>query len=40
MEIELGLPEDYLLGMELDDIFDIEKETLNLQKLNIQYKKL
>ena len=40
LEIELGLPEDYLVGMELDDFFDIEKETLNLQKLNIQYKKL
>lgn len=38
MEIELGLPENYLVGMELDDIFDIEKETLNLQKLNIEFK--
>lgn len=40
MEIELGLPEDYLLGMELDDIFDIEKETLDLQKLNIEFKQI
>lgn len=40
LEIELGLCENYLLGMELDDVFDIEKETLNLQKLNIEYKKL
>jgi len=26
--------------MELDDIFDIEKETLDLQKLNIEFKTL
>ena len=38
IEIELGLQEDFLLGRELDDIFDIEKETLNLQKLNIEFK--
>ena len=40
LEIELGLHEDFLSGMELDDIFDIEKETLDLQKLNIEFKTL
>ena len=40
LEIELGLQEDFLLGMELDDIFNIEKETLDLQKLNIEFKTL
>lgn len=40
IEIELGLDEDYLLGDELDEAFDIQKETLNLQKLNIEYKRL
>lgn len=38
MEIELGLEENYLLGDELDEMFDIEKETLNLQKLKIEYR--
>lgn len=40
LELDLGLQEDYLLGMELDDMFDIEKETLDLQKLNIEYKRI
>lgn len=40
LEIDLGLEENYLLGLELDDAFDIEKETLNLQKLQIEFKKI
>ena len=40
LELDLGLPEDYLLGMELDDLFNIDKETLDLQKLNIEFVRL
>jgi hypothetical protein len=35
LEIELGLPEDYLVGMELDDFFDIESESW--EKANLSY---
>jgi hypothetical protein len=40
LEIELGLQEDFLKGMELDSLFELEKETLDLEKLNIKFKQL
>lgn len=37
LEIELNLPEDHLINVELDEFFYLEKEVLDLQKLNIKF---